>query len=170
MLFRYADDFVLLTNGSKQYACHVREIVQDFLWKELHLKLNMDKTEITHAKDGFDFLGFHIRWMEPSNSKGWLRITPSQKNIERFKKAIRDMTASNRGNDLPLHKMLAINRHVRGWIYYYRYVNVKGIAQKLDFWVNQRGSYDGQNADTTKAYGGYYDVTRRSEGKRVRQG
>jgi len=138
LLLRYADDFILLTNGSKQYAYHVREVVQDFLWEELHLKLNMDKTKVTHAKDGFDFLGFHIQWMEPSNSKGWLRITPSQKNIERFKMAIRDMTASNRGNDLPLEKILAINRLLRGWIYYYRYVNVKGVAQKLDFWVNQR--------------------------------
>ena len=138
LYWRYADDFILLTNGSKAYACQVRELLHQFLKDELHLELNMDKTRVTHAKDGFDFLGFHIQWMTPPRQKPWLRVTPSAKSIMRFKAKIRDMTASYRGHDAPEHKIAAINRVTIGWINYYRYCNVKRIAGKLDLWVNQR--------------------------------
>ena len=32
------------------------------LWEQLQLELAMDKTQITHVTEGFDFLGFHLQW------------------------------------------------------------------------------------------------------------
>jgi len=138
LYWRYADDFILLTNGTKMYAYQVREQLCQFLKDELHLELNMEKTKVTHVSDGLDFLGFHVQWMTPPRNKPWLRITPSDKNIQRFKAKIRDMTASYRGHDAPDQKIAAINMITSGWINYYRYCNAKAIAHKLDFWVNQR--------------------------------
>jgi RNA-directed DNA polymerase len=138
LYWRYADDFILITNGTKEYAYRLREELSRFVKDELHLELNMDKTRVTHAKDGFDFLGFHVQWMTPPRQKPWLRITPSARSIQGFKAKIREMTASNRGYDAPDKKMAAINAVTRGWINYYRYVNAKTIADKLDFWVNGR--------------------------------
>jgi len=138
LYWRYADDFILLTNGSKSYAHALREQLRQFLQEELHLELNMAKTQVTHAKDGVDFLGFHIQWMTPTRKRPWLRVTPSAKNVYRFKTKIREMTASNRGYDAPSQKIAAINRVTRGWIAYYRHSNVKKMASSLDYWVNLR--------------------------------
>jgi RNA-directed DNA polymerase len=61
-VIRYADDMVI-TAKSKEIAYKNKELLNDFL-QERGLKLNEKKTLITHIKEGFDFLGFHIRRME----------------------------------------------------------------------------------------------------------
>jgi len=53
---RYADDFVILCNGTKEEAKAMRHEVKNFLGSTLHLSLSMEKTKITHLNDGFDFL------------------------------------------------------------------------------------------------------------------
>src|SRR2546421_771252 len=55
---RYADDWLLLTNGSKEVAYRLRDEIQTFLQDELKLELSVEKTHITHVNDGFDFLGY----------------------------------------------------------------------------------------------------------------
>jgi retron-type reverse transcriptase len=58
---RYADDFVVLTNGTKQQAESMKEELKQFLSESLRLDLSMEKTRVTHLNDGFDFLGFHFK-------------------------------------------------------------------------------------------------------------
>ena len=58
---RYADDFVILSNGTRAQAEEMREEVRNFLASTLRLTLSMEKTNITHLNDGFDFLGFTVR-------------------------------------------------------------------------------------------------------------
>ncbi len=70
---RFADDFVILSNGTKKATQEVKEKVANFLRDELKLELSEEKTAITHVFDGFDFLGFHIR--KYKDTKG-VRITP----------------------------------------------------------------------------------------------
>lgn len=58
---RYADDWcVFVTRGSRQYAERLRDEIRDFLQKSCGLELSDEKTRITHVRDGYDFLGFHI--------------------------------------------------------------------------------------------------------------
>jgi RNA-directed DNA polymerase len=57
-LMRYADDWLLFTNGGKQEAYRLRDEVQTFLAEELKLELAVEKTHVTHVNDGFEFLGF----------------------------------------------------------------------------------------------------------------
>jgi group II intron reverse transcriptase/maturase len=54
---RYADDFVLIVKGTKAQAEAIREECRGVLEGSLKLRLNMDKTKITHVNDGFIFLG-----------------------------------------------------------------------------------------------------------------
>jgi group II intron reverse transcriptase/maturase len=57
---RYADDFVVLCNGSKAQAQTIKEELTTFLHDHLGLMLSDEKTVITHLNDGFTFLGFHM--------------------------------------------------------------------------------------------------------------
>ncbi|OCL82269.1 MULTISPECIES: CRISPR-associated endonuclease Cas1 [Arcobacteraceae] len=52
---RFADDFVILTEDEKK-AIEYQEQLELFL-KSIDLSLNLDKTYISHIKDGFSFLG-----------------------------------------------------------------------------------------------------------------
>ena len=61
ILIRYADDFIVLCNGTRQSAELMNNQLQTFLTSELNLTLSSEKTLITHVEDGFTFLGFHIQ-------------------------------------------------------------------------------------------------------------
>ncbi len=136
-LVRFADDWLLLINGTRAQAEELREEARQYLWDSLGLELNMGKTHITHAQDGFEFVGFHLQWLTPTNRKPWLRAIPTPDNIERFKAKVRQMTNGRQVGD-PYLKVLALNRILRGWILYYRHANAKDIAHKLDWWVYRR--------------------------------
>jgi retron-type reverse transcriptase len=60
-LIRYADDFLLLTNGSKAEAMRLKNEFKTFLEEELQVELSKEKTHITHVNEGVDFLGFHVQ-------------------------------------------------------------------------------------------------------------
>ena len=137
-LIRYADDWLLLTNGGKTEATRLRDEFRDFLWNELKLELSPEKTRITHVNQGFDFLGFHIQRYVNAHDRPKMLVTPAQENIKKLKLKIKEMTRRKRFQDLPLLKISALNAVLRGWINYYRHSNVKKIAKDLDFWVNQR--------------------------------
>jgi len=138
ILTRYADDFIILCNGPKAEAERIREEARQVLWGKLHLELSLEKTHLTHATDGFDFLGFHLQWKLPRNGKPWLRVTPSKKSIERFKRTIKDLTRRKTFYQSPLEKVRSLNRVMRGWNQYYEYANATRTASKLTFWANDR--------------------------------
>jgi Reverse transcriptase (RNA-dependent DNA polymerase). len=60
-IITYADDWVILVKGSKAQAEVLKQEVADFLRNELKLELSWEKTLISHADDGVDFLGLNIR-------------------------------------------------------------------------------------------------------------
>ncbi len=62
LYFRYADDWVLLTNGGKEVALSIKQKIAKFLESELGLKLSEKKTLVTEiTKEPARFLGFEIR-------------------------------------------------------------------------------------------------------------
>jgi RNA-directed DNA polymerase len=138
ILTRYADDFVLLCNGPHEEVKRLREEIRQVLWNKLQLELSVDKTNITHATDGFDFLGYHVQWKLPKHGKPWLRITPSKRSVERFKRTVKDLTRRQTFYQSPLEKIDGLNRVMRGWNQYYEYVNATSTANKLTYWANDR--------------------------------
>ena len=59
-MVRYADDFVVLVQGTQQDAEHERQALAQFLKEELRMELSMEKTRITDVREGFDFLGYRV--------------------------------------------------------------------------------------------------------------
>ena len=57
---RYANDFVVLVEGTLEDAETEKERLEHFLQEELHLELSQEKTLITRAEGGFEFLGFRV--------------------------------------------------------------------------------------------------------------
>ncbi len=91
-LIRYADDWLLLTNGGKAEAIRLKEEFQTFLWSELKLELSPEKTHITHVNQGFDFLGFHVQRYVKSNDRPKMLVTPAQENIKKLKLKVKEMS------------------------------------------------------------------------------
>ena len=139
-LLRYADDFVLLWNGTKQGAQALKERFAAFLQDELHLELSAEKTLVTHADEGFDFLGFHARRYQ-GYDKPVLMIRPSQKSVRRFREQVRALTdratLSWDTESLVTH----LNLYLRGWGSYFRYCNFARVAASLDYFVWGRVLY-----------------------------
>ena len=139
ILVRYADDFVILWNGTHQGALALRDELRQFLWEELHLKLSEDKTRVTHLTEGLDFLGFHIRYiLGGQGRRPWLRVTPTKENVARFRRKIKALTRRGTTYATTEMRFKTLNRIIRGWGNYYRHVNFKYTARKIDFWINQR--------------------------------
>jgi RNA-directed DNA polymerase len=57
-LVRYADDFVVMVNGTCDHAAELRDEVAAVL-APIGLRLSEAKTRIVHIDEGFDFLGSH---------------------------------------------------------------------------------------------------------------
>ena len=125
---RYADDFVVIGNSVK----HLRELqkeIEAFLFKR-GLELSKEKTHITHIRDGFDFLGFNFR--KYANDK--VIVKPTKEGIKSFKSSIKEIFKKYRSSSLDL-LIEKLNPVIRGWGYYYRFVNSKVIFSKLDTYI-----------------------------------
>jgi len=140
VMTRYADDFIVLTNGTHSGTQHMKDEIAEFMQGKLKLELNMEKTHVTHVQDGFDFLGFHMLWRTKKGraSKAWLQITPTKGNIHKVKDKIRDLTGSRMFYIPDRELFLAANAIIRGWAHYYQHVNAMETFSSLDWWLNQR--------------------------------
>ena len=58
---RYADDFVVLVNGTEEQARAEKEELAVFLRNEMKLTLSPEKTHVTPLTEGFEFLGHRVR-------------------------------------------------------------------------------------------------------------
>ncbi len=120
---RYADDFVLMCNGTHAQAADMKEVLGDFLREALRLKLSREKTKVTHVNDGFDFLGYRIvRKRGSSGKKVAVTLIPPQA-LRRVRDTLFAATAPGTERDSVATKIVALNRIVRGWCNYYRYAS-----------------------------------------------
>ena len=131
-IIRFADDFIILSNGTKEATLECKDAVATFLKDELQLTLSEEKTSITHAFDGFDFLGFHIRKYKAT--KG-VRITPTKKNIQAIKDKIAGFLGRQKHEEAVVAMIYALNPVVRGWANYYRYVSSSRVYSDLDYYL-----------------------------------
>lgn len=58
---RYADDFLIAVNGSKEDCEWIKAKLSDFIHNELNMELSQEKTLITHSNSPARFLGYDIR-------------------------------------------------------------------------------------------------------------
>jgi RNA-directed DNA polymerase len=133
-LVRYADDFVVLVNGSQADTEALREDVTQALapWG---LRLSRAKTHITHMSDGFDFLGFHIQWRRKRGTDKWYVYTfVADRPVRQLKAKIRALTRRLSQQDLG-SVLIRLNQIMRGWSAYFRHAVAKHTFNSLAHFV-----------------------------------
>lgn len=118
---RYADDWVILCNGTRAQAEEMKGEVHDFLKSELDLTLSLEKTKITHITEGCKFLGYELRMGTGRNGKPQMKLEIPDEAVKRMREKIYATLAPNTFYDSVAAKIIALNRIIRGWCNYYRY-------------------------------------------------
>src|SRR5712692_6163649 len=122
-MVRYADDFVVVSNGTIAEVKAVKEELKDFLSTSLHLELSEEKTRITHINDGIDFLGFNIQRVNPEGR--WVvHLRPTEKGMQRIKKKIKDLSTRGWTWLDEYIQLTRLNALVRGWSEYYKHTSL----------------------------------------------
>jgi RNA-directed DNA polymerase len=130
-IIRYADDFVILVNGTRSHTQALREDVAAVL-EPLGLRLSPAKTQVVHMSDGFDFLGFRIRWKRKRGSGKWYVYTfIADRPVQALKAKIRALTHRTSQQDLA-YILTRLGQIMRGWANYFRYAVAKWTFSKLD--------------------------------------
>src|SRR3954454_24907901 len=130
VLVRYADDLVAMCH-SREQAEQVKQRLAAWLAPR-GLAFNEDKTRVVHLREGFCFLGFHVRLYR--NRK--LLIKPSKAAVMRIRKRLAaEMWALRGANAEAVIKTL--NPIIRGWSAYYRGAVSSAVFASLDFYVWQ---------------------------------
>ncbi|MEI9414174.1 group II intron reverse transcriptase/maturase [Mesorhizobium sp. Cs1321R2N1] len=139
-MVRYADDFVVLVDGTREQAEAEKFALAEFLKTELRMELSMEKTRITDVGEGFDFLGYRVvqtKALRTGRLVGNLFIPKGKLNDLRHK--IKGMVKG-----IPTGSALGqlidnLNPVLTGWRNYYRYAT-KAYREfsHLDFWIWQR--------------------------------
>lgn len=134
---RYADDFVVFCNGHMRDVKQLKEDIASFLHDKLHLTLSEEKTKITHANDGFDFLGFRF-YRGLDQSRKWKPKTaiPDSK-VEAIREKVKALTERNHTYMDEAAVISQLNMVLRGWGNYYRCVPASETFRAVDhyaFW------------------------------------
>ena len=116
---RYADDFVVLCNGTKAEALAMKEELKELL-STMGLTLSEEKTKVTHITEGFNFLGYRI--IRAIGTKGQMepKVLIPESAIKRFRHKVREIIAPRTTSEAAKAKLLALNQLTRGWCQYYR--------------------------------------------------
>jgi RNA-directed DNA polymerase len=136
---RYADDFVVMCNGTKEQAMAMKQELTEVLLTSLKLNLSLEKTKVTHINDGFQFLGI---WIQRSIGSRGVYVPRTaipdeakKKFLSKLKRTLSPRTHQNSVNS----KILALNQLIMGWGQYYQYVSSpKHVFNRLDakvFWL-----------------------------------
>lgn len=116
---RYADDFVILVNGSNQETKDMKNKVQGQLGA-MGLTLSEEKTRITHWDKPITFLGYHIQGKLKAKGVQTRAILLIPKEKERSIR--RELLKVASYHHIPeLDAMLTMSAKFRGWTNYYRY-------------------------------------------------
>jgi RNA-directed DNA polymerase len=128
VVVRYADDLVVCCR-TRQQAEQVKAELAGWLAPR-GLTFNEDKTQIVHASQGFDFLGFNVRRYR--NSK--LLIKPSSKAVKRFRERLAAEVRALRGQNVAavIARLAPITR---GWAAYYRTAVSSKVFDSLDHYL-----------------------------------
>jgi group II intron reverse transcriptase/maturase len=140
-LVRYADDFVIVcptADRAKESQRRAAMVLAD-----LGLSLSPEKTrivELTRGKEGFDFLGFHLRKVESWKWRGkwYLQRWPSARAMSSIRSKVRELT-DRRHTEMALSSVVdRLNPVLRGWGNYFRGGNSARKFTQVDSYVHER--------------------------------
>jgi group II intron reverse transcriptase/maturase len=146
-LVRYADDFAILCRSRK--ARDEAEKVVRRVFEYLKLGLHPEKTkrlDLSWGKDGFDFLGCHLRkqmagtlWEKKRKRIYFLHRWPSTRAMKSLRQHIRELTSTKWNWVKDVRVLIAkLNPILRGWGNYFRTGNAAKKFNQIDTYVWER--------------------------------
>jgi RNA-directed DNA polymerase len=126
---RYADDSNVYVK-SKAAGERVMASLEWFLAKRLRLKVNREKSAVARPWER-KFLGYSVTWHRAPK----LRVAPQ--SLQRLKGKLRQILRRGRGRSLAkvIEELTPV---LRGWVAYFRRVEVKASFEELDEWVRRK--------------------------------
>lgn len=123
-MVRYADDFLVFSNGTREETEAFKAEMKSWLADELKLTLSDEKTAITHYTDGVNFLGFTLKkTIARKTGKAAVVHYPSTESVLRAIRRVTDLTSRTDVFKSREDKIDAVNRFLRGWSEYFRYAS-----------------------------------------------
>jgi group II intron reverse transcriptase/maturase len=146
VLVRYADDFVVMSKTKREVEEAERRV--QHVMRRLGLELHPDKTrkvDLSWGKEGFDFLGCHLRkrlsgtiWERERRRLYFLQRWPSARAMKRVRQRVKELTPKARCH-ADLREIIAqLNPVLRGWGAYFRSGNADVKFNQLDAYVYRR--------------------------------
>ena len=133
-MVRYVDDIVILTDRDPTIAMNkIEEMIHS-----VKLSLNTEKSGITDARNGFDFLGFNFtrRYYEKAG-KQVTRMRPSKRSAERFREKVKLILSLRRAHHSSQKDTIArLNLLIIGWTNYFNHTQASGTYHTLQAFLN----------------------------------
>ena len=127
---RYADDCMILCKSRRSAERTLSGIIP-FIEKKLFLKVNREKTSVTHISK-VKYLGYGFY-----RHKGECRFKVHKKSLAKMKNRLRAIT--NRSKAISNEERpLILKRYVIGWVNYFKLADMKNLLMKMDEWLRRR--------------------------------
>jgi RNA-directed DNA polymerase len=126
---RYADDCNVYVR-SKAAGERVMASLERFLWSRLRLRINRAKSAVARPW-ARKFLGYSVTVARHPK----LKVAPQA--VDRLKGKLRALFRQGRGRSLA-RTVQALGPVLRGWVAYFRWVEVKASFEALDAWVRRK--------------------------------
>src|SRR6185503_14514950 len=136
VLVRYADDFVILSAPGQG-----KELLERLrIWLTARgLKLNEEKTRMVDSRQGFNFLGFTVRWQASRKHGRWYgHVEPSPKRQQRLRETVRSILNHWTCWKSTSEAVGELNLYLRGWSGYFHFLHSSRVTGKLRWWVQRR--------------------------------
>jgi len=140
-MIRYADDWVVVLDGSRDDAEALRDEIAGMLADRLAMTLAMDKTLVTHVDAGFDFLGTHIRRVTRDDRRVVMLTFPSKASLTAVKHKIKQATGPGTTSLRLADVLRTVNPILRGWATYHRHGAAKRTFDYLGHYTWWRMIY-----------------------------
>jgi group II intron reverse transcriptase/maturase len=139
-MVRYADDFVVLVDGTREQAEAEKLALAEFLRTELRMELSMEKTQITDVKEGIDFLGYRVVQTKARRTGRWVgNLFIPKSKLKDLRHKIKVMVKGIPTGWPPAKVIDRLNPILLGWRNYYRYATgAYRDFHRLDYWIWQR--------------------------------
>ena len=138
-MVRYSDELIIMTNSLRSMffkgEAHTRNLMHALksILKGLKLNLSAEKSRITTAEEGFDFLGFHfIRRQNRERKKEVTFFFPSSKSKSSFMRKASEITHRNHAHTKSEADVINdLNLLIRGWTNYFNHSHASRIYSGL---------------------------------------